>query len=80
VLLPFHNGVFKIAQKADAAIVVMTIVGTEKIHKNTPFRKTNVYLDVLDIIPAEKAKTVRTEALGTEIRHLIETNIEKRFF
>ena len=80
ILLPFHNGVFKIAQKADAAIVVLTVVGTENIHRNTPFRKTDVYLDVLDVIPAEKAKTVRTEALGAEIRHLIETNIEKRSF
>lgn len=80
ILLPFHNGVFKIAQKADAAIVVLTVVGTENIHRNTPFRKTDVYLDVLDVIPAEKAKTVRAEALGVELRHLIETNIEKRSF
>ena len=79
-LLPFHNGVFKIAQKADAAIVVMTVVGTEDIHKNTPLRTTNVYLDVLDIIPAERAKEARTETLGTEIRNLIETNLEKRSF
>lgn len=80
ILLPFHNGVFKIAQKADVAIVVLTVVGTENIHRNTPFRKTDVYLDVLDVIPAEKAKTVRAEALGVELRHLIETNIEKRSF
>ena len=79
-LLPFHNGVFKIAQKADAAIVVMTVVGTEDIHKNTPLRTTNVYLDVLDIIPAERAKEARTETLGAEIRNLIETNLEKRSF
>lgn len=79
-LLPFHNGVFKIAQKADAAIVVMTVVGTEDIHKNTPLRTTNVYLDVLDIIPAERAKEARTETLGAEICNLIETNLEKRSF
>ena len=68
------------AQKADAAIVVMTVVGTEDIHKNTPLRTTNVYLDVLDIIPAERAKEARTETLGAEIRNLIETNLEKRSF
>jgi len=79
-LLPFHNGVLKIAQKADAAIVVLSVVGTEDIHKNTPLRKTDVYLDVLDIIPTERVKAARTEVLGMEIRSLIETNIEKRSF
>ena len=37
-LLPFHNGVFKIAQKADADIVVLAISGTEQIYKNYPFQ------------------------------------------
>ena len=32
-MLPFHNGAFKIAQKADAPIVVLSIAGTEKIAK-----------------------------------------------
>ena len=78
VLLPFHNGVFKIAQKADAPIVVMTVVGTEKIHKRTPFRRTHVYLDILDVISAENAKANKTEVIGTTVRELMENNIEKR--
>ena len=78
VLLPFHNGVFKIAQKADAPIVVMTVVGTEKIHKRTPWRSTHIYLDILDVIPAEEAKASKTEVIGTAIRQMMETNIEKR--
>ncbi len=32
-LLPFHNGVFKIAQKAEAPIAVLSITGTEKYPK-----------------------------------------------
>ena len=46
-LLPFHKGVFKIAHKAEAPIVVLCVTGTEKISKRTPFRRTDVYLDVL---------------------------------
>ena len=78
VLLPFHNGVFKIAQKAEAPIVIMTVVGTEKIHKRTPFRRTHVYLDILDVISAEDAKVNKTETIGTTVRQLMENNIEKR--
>lgn len=40
VLLPFHNGVFKIAQKASVPIVVASIQGTEQIHKNW-YKPTN---------------------------------------
>ena len=49
-LLPFHNGVFKIAQKAEAPIVVLCVTGTEKISKRTPIRQTDVYLDVSETI------------------------------
>lgn len=77
-LLPFHNGVFKIAQKADAPIVVLSITGTEKIAKRTPFQRTDVYLDVLEVFSGEKLKGAKTELIGTAVRYLIENNIEKR--
>lgn len=67
-LLPFHNGVFKIAQKADADIVALTVSGTEKIHKHYPFKHTDVYIDVLDVISAKKVKEMKTEILGAKIK------------
>lgn len=78
VLLPFHNGVFKIAQKSNSPIVVLTVVGTEKIHKRAPWRATDVYLDVLEILPAEEVKSTKTDIIGDKIRILFENNIEKR--
>ena len=77
-LLPFHNGVFKIAQKAEAAIVVLCVTGTEKISKRTPFRRTDVYLDVLETFSAQGIKETKTEMIGTAIRRQIEINTEKR--
>ena len=77
-LLPFHNGVFKIAQKAEAPIVVLCVTGTEKIAKRTPFRRTDVYLDVLDVFSAQGIKETKTEMIGTAVRRLIEINTEKR--
>lgn len=75
-LLPFHNGVFKIAQKADAPVVVLSITGTEQIAKKTPFHTTDVYLDVLEVF--SNRKETKTERIGTAARRLIETNIERR--
>ena len=77
-LLPFHNGVFKIAQKADAPIVMLSITGTEKIAKRTPFKPTDVYLDVLEVFSGENVKNTKTELIGTSVRRLIETNTERR--
>lgn len=77
-LLPFHSGVFKIAQKAEAPIVVLCVTGTEKIAKRTPFRRTDVYLDVLEVFSAQGIKETKTEMIGTAVRRLIEINTEKR--
>ena len=77
-LLPFHNGVFKIAQKADAPVVVLSITGTERIAKRTPFKSTDVYLDVLEVFSGENIQKTKTELIGTSVRRLIETNTERR--
>ncbi len=74
-LLPFHNGVFKIAQKANAPIVVLFVSGTEQIHKNYPFHHTDVYLDVLEVIPADTVKASKTDALGEHIREKMERQL-----
>ena len=75
-LLPFHNGVFKIAQRAEAPIAVLSITGTEQIAKRTPFRATDVYLDVLAVLPVTNETS--TKPVGAAVRRLIETNIERR--
>lgn len=77
-LLPLHNGVFKIAQKADVPIVVLCVTGTEKISKRAPFKGTDVYLDVLEVLPPQDIRDTKTAAIGTVVRHLLITNIEKR--
>lgn len=61
-LLPFHNAMFKIAQKANVPIVVTTIEGTEKISKNFIRRKTVIYLNVIDIISATEVCSSHTTA------------------
>lgn len=66
-LLPFHNAVLKIAQKAEVPIVVLTVKGTYEIQKNFPLRKSIVNLDVLDVIPACRVKESTTAQLGSEI-------------
>ncbi len=77
-MLPFHNGVFKIAQKAQTPIVVLTLRGTDAISKNTPWRTSHVYLDVVDIIPAEEVCASKTDALGQRILAAMEARLSQQ--
>lgn len=77
-LLPFHNGVFKVAQKANVPVVVVACYGTEKIHKNAPWRHTDVYLDVLDVMSAEFVKENGTAVIGDRVQQLLLTHLEDK--
>ena len=78
VLLPFHSGVFKIAEKANTDIVVLTVRGTENIHKRTPFRKTDVYIEILDVIPPSIFKEMTAKEVSDHVREMINDNLVKQ--
>lgn len=68
-LLPFHNCVFKIAQKANVPIVVVKTTGTEHIHENFLKRRTDVTFDIVEVISAsDVASHKRTDELGERVR------------
>ena len=52
LLLPYRSGAFKIAQKTGIPIVICCIAGTRYIKKQMFRKRTDLYLDVLDVIPA----------------------------
>ena len=76
-LLPFHNGAFKIAQKAKIPIAVLTLDGTENIHKNFPFRTTRITIRVEKVIPYEEFEGQRTNEIGDKVREIILQGLEQ---
>lgn len=72
----FKSGCFLAASKAGCPVVVCSVTGTENITKNFPFRKTDVYFDVLEVIPAQTVKNTRTAALSDSARQMIDRHIE----
>ncbi len=76
-LLPFHNAMFKIAQKANVPVAVVTVKGTYEIQKNFPLHRSHVYIDVVKTLGAEHVKATKTAALGDEVRDLMLNNLSE---
>ena len=70
-LLPFHNGVFKIAQKAEVPIVILSVSGTDQIRKNWYRRRSEVTLHILGVIPAAEAAQRKTSEIGEIVKERI---------
>ena len=72
LLHPFRHGVFKIAQKAQVPIVVCTLRNTQYIFKNAKrLKPTDVYLNVLKVIPAEELKGITAVEVGNRVHKLM---------
>ena len=79
LLQPFRNGAFKIAQKANVPIVVCALSNTKAILKNMVRRRTDVHLDVLDVIPAETVASLKTTVeIGDYAHKILSEGLAKR--
>lgn len=74
-MLPFHPGCFKVAQRAGVPLVVSAVRGTEHVKKHILFRGTDVYLDILDVLPPERVQTMSTNELADYSRALMEKSL-----
>ncbi len=70
-MLPFHPGCFKIAQRAGAPLVIAAVWGTERVKGNLPLRRTDVYLEILEVLEPERLKAMSTNELAEYSRDLI---------
>ncbi len=74
-LLPFHNAMFKIAQKAQVPVVVVTVRGTYEIQKNYPLHRSHVYIDLAEVLDAAEVKQTKTAVLGDKVRDIMLKNL-----
>ena len=74
-LLPFKNGAFKIAKKANCPIVIALIKNIDKIKNNLPFRRTHVYLEFVDVIKPEEIAGYTTQEISELVREKLEEKL-----
>jgi len=72
LLHSFRSGVFKIAQKAKVPIVVCTLKNTQPVMNNViHFRRSDVELSLLEVIPAEELEGVTTVDIAHRVHKLM---------
>lgn len=77
LLQEFKPGAFKIAEKASCPIVVCSMKGTFEIHKNWPWKKSSVYMDILDVIEPTIWETKNTVDVSQYAHDLIQNKINE---
>ena len=77
-LLPYRSGVFKIAQKSNVPIVVCSLVNSRAILHNMFRKHTEVWLDVLDVVPAEELDGKTAIEVGERVHAVMEAGIVAR--
>ena len=77
-LLPYRCGVFKIAQKANVPIAICSLVNSRAILRNMFRKHTEVWLDVLDVIPAEELAGKTTIEVGERVHAVMEAGVVRR--
>lgn len=75
VLHEFHEGVFMLARKTNAPIVVVTMKDTDKVHKNFPLKTTKVYAKVVRVIEPEEYKGKRTAEISSMVHDIISEDL-----
>ena len=76
-LQEFKPGSFKIAEKTRCPVVVCCMKGTGNIHVNWPWRKTDVYMDILEVIDPKVWKEKDTVQVASEVQELIQKKIDE---
>ena len=71
----FHEGVFSIAKKTHCPIVITSIKGTENIHRNFPKRKTNVDLEILEIMYPQDYDAMIAKEISDHAREVIKNSL-----
>jgi len=77
LLLDFHAAVFKIAQMAKVPVVVTTMQNTENMYKEFFYKRSYVYLDIVEVIPADEVVALKSTELSNKVRGIIEKQLSE---
>ena len=71
IIGPFHEGVFNIAIRAKAPLVICALKGTEKIKGRAPFRRTKIVLKIIGVVSPEELESHTAKSISDLSRDLM---------
>ena len=74
-LLPFKNGAFLLAKKADAPIVVLTMRGSDTALSRLPWHRPRIKITVTEIIGKEDVRALSHDELSEKARHAMQSDL-----
>ncbi|MBR3893787.1 MAG: 1-acyl-sn-glycerol-3-phosphate acyltransferase [Clostridia bacterium] len=77
-LLRFKTGAFTLAQEAEVPIVIMVTKGTDLISKRAPFKRTEVALEIIEVISKETVAETPVKELCESVRQKVEEHLKKQ--
>lgn len=73
----FRNGIFKIAQKVEAPIVVCLVDNFYAVRNRFPLKRTKALIRICEVIPYEDIKDLHTNEIGDKVRDILIKNQEE---
>nr|MDE5714777.1 1-acyl-sn-glycerol-3-phosphate acyltransferase [Anaeroplasmataceae bacterium] len=77
-MLPFHPGSFKIATKTEADIVLISISGANQVKKNFPFRRSHIYITLVDVLSHEAYHDKKTVEIADIAYEIIKNDLKEK--
>ena len=71
ILADFHNGTFNVAIKTGCPIVILTMKGTSRIHKNFPFKRSKIEMRVVQVLYKEDYKNMNSAELSDYVHGIM---------
>ena len=72
----FHEGIFNVALHSHSPIVVLTLSGTQQVHKRWPWRITKVRFDVLCTLPYEEIAHMPAKEVSDMIHDMMAQHLK----
>ena len=73
----FHDGSFKMAQKASSPLVVCVIDNTFNLKNNYPWHRTKVLFKVCEVIPYEEIRDLKTSEISEHVRGIMQNALDE---
>jgi len=77
ILADFHNGAFNVAIKTGCPIVILTMKGTSKIHKNFPFKRSKIEMKCVQVLYKEDYQNMNATQLSDYVHEIMYNELKE---